>query len=54
MFSPWLNRANKNGIIDNFEPVSEKEILVDLEKEYLDEFKGLIEFSELPMELKID
>lgn len=54
VFSPWLNRANKNGIIDNFEPVSEKEILVDLEKEYLDEFKGLIEFSELPMELKID
>lgn len=54
VFSPWLNRANKKGIIDNFEPVSESEMILDLEKECIDEFKGLIEFSEIPMELKID
>ena len=54
MFSPWLNRANKKGIIDNFEPISETEINLDLEKEYVDEFKTLIEISELDMELKID
>lgn len=54
VFSPWLNRANKKGIIDNFEPVSETEMNLHLEKEYIDEFKELIEFSELPMELKID
>ena len=54
VFSPGLNRANKKGIIDNFEPVSESEMILDLEKECIDEFKGLIEFSEIPMELKID
>lgn len=54
VFSPWLNRANKKGIIDNFEPISESEIKLDLEKDFIDEFKGLIEFSEIPMEMKID
>jgi len=54
VFSPWLNRANKKGIIDNFEPISETEINLDIEKEFIDEFKGLIEFSEIPMEMKID
>mgnify|MGYP001588280392 FL=1 len=54
VFSPWLNRANKKGIIDNFEPISETEINLDLEKKYIDEFKTLIEVSELDMELKID
>jgi len=54
VFSPWLNRASKKGIIDNFEPRSETEMNLQLEKSYIDEFKGLIEFANLPMELKID
>tara|TARA_B100000959_G_scaffold285674_1_gene361220 strand:+ start:12516 stop:13190 length:675 start_codon:yes stop_codon:yes gene_type:complete len=54
VFSPWLNRANKKGIIDNFEPISETELNLDLEKKYIDKFKTLIEVSELDMELKID
>lgn len=40
-FSIWLNKANKKKIIDNFKPITDKEIDLDLEREYLEELKNV-------------
>jgi len=40
-FSIWLNKANKEKIIDNFKAITDEEINLDLEREYLKELKNI-------------
>lgn len=40
-FSIWLNKANKAKIINNFKAITDEEIHLDLEKEYLTELNNI-------------
>lgn len=40
-FSVWLNKANKKKILDNFVTISQEEVSLDLEREYLQELKNI-------------
>jgi len=40
-FSVWLNKANKKKILDNFVTISQEEVSLDLEREYLEELKNI-------------
>lgn len=50
-FSVWFNKANKIGIITNFNKRSETHISFDVESEHLNDVYQLIKHSGLPIEL---
>lgn len=50
-FSVWFNKANKIGIITNFNKRSETHISFDVESEHLNDVRELIDHSGLPIEI---
>jgi len=47
--SPWLNVANKRGIIHNFSTDFKEKVFLDIENEYIDELINLV-----PVEFKVE